>query len=228
MQEQFNLVEMIQNLLQLDDESWGLYAFSRDILKERIPEDKKLEMIKKAMACGKEYAQSIIRECGSTDVNIIAEKLKLKIVFQDEMITGKRILFACYTPPNEIEIMTEPVDKAVQLISKDESILIEYFKNNSIMNTIMGHEIFHYVEDQFEEKIYTRTEKILLWKLLGFKNYSTIRALGEIAAMAFTKELNGLKYSPFILDVLLYSGYDSSSAERIYRDVLEISSGRCR
>ena len=31
MQVQLSLVEMIQNLLQVDDEAWGLYAFSRDI-----------------------------------------------------------------------------------------------------------------------------------------------------------------------------------------------------
>ena len=128
MQEQLKLVEMIQNLLQVDDESWGLYAFSRDILKQRIPADKKIEMIKKAMDCGREYAQLMIREFGCSDVHIIAEKLKLKVSLQDVMITGKRILFACYTPPNEIEIMTEPIDKAAQLILKDESILIEYFK----------------------------------------------------------------------------------------------------
>jgi hypothetical protein len=223
MQEQLSLVEMIQNLLQVEDEAFGLYAFSRDILKERIPADKKLEMIRKAMSCGREYAQRIIREYGSSEVKTIAEKLKLKIVFQDALMTGKRILFASYTPPDEIGIMTEPVDKAVQLILKDESVLVEYFEKDSIMNTILGHEIFHYVEDQFEQEIYTRTEKILLWKLLGFKNYSTVRALGEIAAMAFTKELNGLKYSPFILDILLYYSYDSFNAEKIYHDVLEMS-----
>jgi len=223
MQEQFSLVEMIQNLLQVGDESWGLYAFSRDILKERIPADKKIEMIKKAIACGREYAQRMICEFGSSDVQTIAEKLKLKVSLQDVRITGKRILFACYTPPNEIEIMTEPVDKAVHLILKDESMLIAYFKKGSIINIILGHEIFHYIEDQFEREIYTRTEKILLWNLLGFKNCSTIRALSEIGAMAFTKELNGLQYSPFILDILLYYGYDSSSAEKIYHDVLEMS-----
>jgi hypothetical protein len=223
MQEQFSLAEMIRNLLQVDDESWGLYAFSRDILKGRIPADKKIEMIKKSIDCGKEYAQRMISECGSSDVQIIAEKLSLKVSLKNVMITGNRILFAYYTPPNEIEIMTEPVDKAVQLILEDESIPIEYFKKDSIINIILGYEIFHYIEDQFEKEIYTRTEKILLWNLLGFKNYSTIRALGEIGAMAFTKELNKLKYSPFILDILLYYGYDSSSAERIYRDVLEMS-----
>jgi hypothetical protein len=223
MQKQLSLVEMVENLLQVDDEAWGLYAFSRDILKERIPEDKKLEMIRKAMSCGREYAQRVIHEYGSADANSLAEKLKLNIVFQDEMMTGKRILFASYTPPDEIGIMTEPVDKAVQLILKEESVLIEYFQKDSIMNTILGHEIFHCVEDQFQQEIYTRTEKILLWNFLGFKNYSTLRALGEIGAMAFTKELNGLNYSPFILDILLYYSYDSSNAEKIYRDVLEMS-----
>ena len=223
MQEQLSLVEMIQNLLQIDDEAWGLYALSRDILKERIPADKKLEMIRKAMSCGREYAQLMIREYGSSDVNTIAEKLKLNIVFQDAMLTGKRILFACYTPPDEIGIMTEPVNRAAELILKGESVLINYFQKYSIMNTILGHEIFHYVEDQFEQEIYTRTEKILLWNFLGFKNYSTLRSLGEIGAMAFTKELNGMKYSPFILDILLYYSYDSSNAEKIYRDVLEMS-----
>lgn len=227
MQEQFSLEEMIQNLLQVDDESWGLYAFSRDLLKDRIPADKKSEMIQKAMTCGIEYAQRMIRECGSNDVNTIAEKLKLKIISRDANLTGNRILFASYTPPNEIEIMHEPVNQAIQLISKIESILIELFNKDGIMDTILGHEIFHYLEDQFEQEIYTRTEKILLWNFLGFKNLSTIRTLGEIGAMAFTKELNGLTYSPFILDVLLYYGYNSTSAGKIYRDVLGINSGRC-
>lgn len=223
MQEQFVLEEMIQDLLKVDDETWGLYAFSRDVLKERIPVNKRLEMIKKAVTCGREYAEHVIHEYGTSDVNVIAEKLKLKVRLQDERIAGKRILFACYTPPDEVEIMTEPVEKAIKQILDVEPALVEYFEKNSIMNTILGHEIFHYIEDKFEQEIYTRTEKILLWNFLGLKNFSTIRALGEIGAMAFTRELNGLRYSPFILDILLYYAYDSFSAEKIYHDVLEMS-----
>jgi hypothetical protein len=183
MQEQFGLGEMIQNLLKIDDEVWGLYAFSRDILKERVPINKRLEMIKKAVTCGREYAEYVTHEHGSSDVNVIAERLKLKVRLQDGRIIGKRILFACYTPPDEIEIMTEPVEKAAQQRLKNEPTLVEYFEKNSIMNTILGHEIFHYIEDKFEQKIYTRTEKILLWNFMGLKNFSTIRALGEIGAM---------------------------------------------
>ncbi|MNF09349.1 hypothetical protein D3C80_2099900 [compost metagenome] len=77
MQGQLKLGDMMHNLLQADDETWGLYAFSRDILNRRILPDNKTEMIAKAIACGKEYAQRMIREYGSRDVRMIAQKLKL-------------------------------------------------------------------------------------------------------------------------------------------------------
>jgi len=226
MQKHVGLKEMIHNLLQVDDETWGLYAFSREILNKHLQLNKKTEMIAKAIACGKEYAQRIILENGTSDIHTISEKLNIKIEFHGSSIIGKRILFANYTPPDKIEIMEEPVHKAILLISKEAPILIEHFKQNVIISIILGHEIFHFVEDQFVQNIYTRTEKILLWSFMGIKNYSTIRTLGEIGAMAFTKEINGLKYSPFILDVLLYYAYDFSGAKKIYHDILGMSSGR--
>lgn len=227
-QGQSRLSGMIGHLLQVDDEAWGRYAFSREILNRRIGPDQKLEMIAKTIACGKHYARRISHEYGCTDIDTIARRLKLKVELQEASMTGKRVMFACYTPPDSIKIMKEPVSRAVQLLSGEESGLVELFRQDGIMNTILGHEIFHFVEDKFEQEIYTRTEKIRLWNFLGYKSYSTIRALSEIGAMAFTRELNGLNYSPFILDVLLYYSYDSSSAEKIYGDVVGVSSGRCR
>lgn len=228
MQDQVKLREMIQHLLQVDDQTWGLYAFSRDILNQRIPLDKKTEMIHKAIACGKEYAQRVIREYGSRDIRMIATQLQVNIEFRNSKMTGKRVLFANYTPPNRVEIMEEPAQRAVQLLSKTDVMLDKLVQQDGIMDTILGHEIFHLIEDNNEQEIYTRTEKICLWNFIGYKSYSTIRTLSEIGAMAFTQELNGLSYSPFMLDVLLYYSYDSSSAEKIYRDVLGVSLGRCR
>ncbi len=228
MQGQIRLGDMIHDLLQVDDKTWGLYAFSRELLNRRIPPDRKTEMITKAMECGKEYARRLIREYGCSDIRLLGEKLNLKIEFQDTLMMGKRILFACYTSPDKIQIMKEPVNRAVLLIPKEDSILVELFRQDGIMNTILGHEIYHFIEEQYEQEIYTRTEKVLLWNFMGFKNYSTIRALSEIGAMAFTREWNRLIYSPFILDILLYYGYDSSGAGKIYRDIIGMSSGRCR
>lgn len=227
MKEKYDLGEIIENLLQVDDYTWGLYALSKDILKDRIPEGEKLHYIHQAIECGKDYAKRIASINKTKDIDIITNNLGLKLSFKDNYITGNRILFASYTPPNEIEIMLDPIDKAINLFLKNDPLLIELLNKTSIINTIVGHEIFHYLEDQFEKEIYTRKEKLLLWNFFGIKNYSTIRTLGEIAAMAFSKELNELSYSPFILDILLYYSYDTSSAEKIYNTVLGISSGRC-
>jgi hypothetical protein len=188
----------------------------------------KTKMTAEAAACGRQFAQRMITDYGSADVSLIAERLNLKLEFQKAQMTGKRVLFASYTAPERIEIMEEPVRRAAVRVQAEAPGLVELFGQAGIMNTILGHEIFHAVEDRFEQEIYTRTEKILLWKLLGYSHYSTIRTLSEIGAMAFTQELNRLSYSPFILDVLLYYDYDSSSAENIYRDILGVSSGRCR
>ncbi|WP_405116784.1 hypothetical protein MHH28_01525 [Paenibacillus sp. FSL K6-1217] len=220
------LGEMMNHLLQVDDEAWGMYAFSRDILNRRLLPEMKREMLERAQACGIEYAQRIVREYGTSDVRLLAQKLKLKLEFQRGLMTGKRVLFACYTPPDKVEIMEEPVRRAAERVREEAPGLVELFPQAGIMNTILGHEIYHFVEDRYAQEIYTRTERILLWKLLGLKNYSTIRTLSEVGAMAFTQELNRLRYSPFILDVLLYYSYDSASAETIYRDVLGVSSGK--
>lgn len=226
MEANYSLNEMVQNLLGIDDKTWGLYVFSRDILKNRIPDEIKPEMISKAIECGKHYAKQIMAEYNSNDIRLIAKKLGLKIDYKDSLLTGKRILFASYTPPDEIVIMKEPIERAVKHLAGENSNLVELFSEDSIIDIILGHELFHFVEDKFEEEIYTKTEKILLWKFLGFKNNSTIRTLGELGAMAFTREINGDKFNPFILDVLLYFNYDPSNATKIYYNVLGMSLGR--
>lgn len=226
MEVNYSLDKMIQNLLEIDDKAWGFYVFSRDVLKNRIPDEKKTEMITKAIECGKHYAKKIMGEYDSNDIRLICKKLDLKIDYKDSLLTGKRILFASYTPPDEIVIMKEPIRRAVKHLVEENSNLVELFSKDSIMDIILGHELFHFVEDRFEKEIYTKTEKILLWKLLGFENNSTIRTLSELGAMAFAREINGDTFNPFILDVLLYFSYDPSSATKIYHDVLGMSLGR--
>lgn len=227
MQEQLSFGEMVQNLLQVDDEAWANYAFSREILRHRISVDKKSEMIIKAIACGKTYANHILLEVGSSELQSIAKYFNLSIEFGDTLIIGKRLVFAYYTPPDNIQIMEGPINEAMKLVLNEDLNMIKIFSKDDIIEIILGHEIFHFVEEQHGDEIYTRNEKILLWKLMGFKNYSTIHILSEIAAMAFIRELKGLSYSPFILDFILYYSYDTLGAKKIYRDILGNSSRRC-
>lgn len=209
-------VEMAEHLSQIEDISWGMYAFSRDILRHKVDEAEKRNMIEKAIRCGQEMAEKIIREMGTSNPWELAEKLRLKVEFVDRGQVADRVLFALFTPPDSIQIMKEPIERAVGR-GELEGLITE----KQIGNLILGHEIFHYLEEENEE-IYTRTEKIVLWKLFKYESKSTIRALSEIAGMYFSKKLNDFPYSPFALDILLYYNYNQEEALKMYREVVAL------
>ena len=208
------LREMAEGLAQVNDLSWGMYAFSRDILRDKISEAEKKRMIELAICCGYEMADKVMSSLGTWDPWELAEKLKLKVEYADRVQIADRVLFALFTPPDQIQIMKEPIELAAESGLPEGLLTMDQIKS-----LILGHEIFHYLEEE-EEGIYTRREKVVLWRLLGYKSESTVRALSEIAGMYFSKKINGFLYSPFALDILLYYNYNSNEALKMYREVL--------
>lgn len=206
--------EMAERLSRVEDLSWGMYAFSRDILRDKISGEEKERMIKQSIDCGYEMAEKAQKRLGTSEPWEMADKLNLKVEYQDRGQIGDQILFALFTPPKEIQIMKEPIDLAVK-----NGLLEDLMTAEQIESLILGHEIFHYLEEE-EEGIYTRSEKIVLWRLLGYENKSTVRALSEIGGMYFSKKINGFPYSPFALDILLYYNYNPEEALKMYREVL--------
>ena len=208
------LQEMAENLAQVEDMSWGMYAFSRDILRDKVSEAEKKRMIEHAICCGYEMADKVMSRLGTWDPWELAEKLKLNVEYGYRGQIADQVLFALFTPPDQIQIMKEPMELAAK-----NGLLEGMLTMEEIERLILGHEIFHYLEEE-EEGIYTRREKVVLWKLLGYKSKSTVRALSEIAGMYFSKKINGFPYSPFALDILLYYNYNSNEALKMYREVL--------
>ncbi|WP_024295912.1 hypothetical protein [Lacrimispora indolis] len=208
------LREMAEGLAQVNDLSWGMYAFSRDILRDKISEAEKKRMIELAICCGYEMADKVMSSLGTWDPWELAEKFKLKVEYADRGQIADRVLFALFTPPDQIQIMKEPIELAAESGLPEGLLTMDQIKS-----LILGHEIFHYLEEE-EEGIYTRREKVVLWRLLGYKSESTVRALSEIAGMYFSKKINGFLYSPFALDILLYYNYNSNEALKMYREVL--------
>ena len=217
---QIPLSEIYAELGAIDDETWGRYAFSRDILKDRISEEKKREMIEKSIQCGKEYANRIQDETGKHLPREIAEDLKIRVTDVQAPAMEKRVLFAQFTSPDQIEIFCNPIGtykEVLYAMPAEEAIRMPM--ETVLYDVLLGHEIFHFLEDRDEAEIYTRTEKIQLWRFLGLQNNSTVRALGEIAAMAFTKELNHTAFSPFSLDILLTYGYNADLSKQLYKEI---------
>lgn len=217
------LAQMASALREVDDESWGAYLFSRDILRDRVTPERKSEMIAKSTHCGQEYAERIAGETGARTPDELPSFFGLRVASGDVPMTEKRVLFASFTPPDGITVMKEPLRKYGGVLAglpPEEAALLP--TESEVYSILLGHELFHFVEERHKDEIYTRTEKIRLWKIFGFENDSTIRALGEIAGMAFTKALCRVPFSPSLLDVLLLYSYNENYSREVYGSVMDI------
>lgn len=202
-----------------EDRVWVEYIYSRSIVNKKIDSEEKEQMIKESVECGKEYARKIRVEFENKSISDIAEKLRLRVELNDGETMKERILFAQFHPPDKVHIMSEP------LLKYEDILNASFYKDRlptkeEIYNCILAHEMFHYIEERDKTTIYTQTKRISLFRV-GKLSYKTpISALGEIAAMSFSKELNNLSYSPFVIDVLLSYYFDKKVASEIYKDIL--------
>ena len=112
--EEMNLRKMMKGLAAVDDMTWGMYAFSRDALRDKVDCGRKKEMIEKSICCGYETADKIMDQTGTSNPREIAGKLGLRVEYLDKGQIADRVLFALFTPPDLIQIMREPIDKAVK------------------------------------------------------------------------------------------------------------------
>jgi hypothetical protein len=115
----------------------------------------------------------------------------------------------------------DAVNKANKLLL-DPQVLEVLTEELDICRLLLSHELFHFVEEKYKQEIFTQTEKVRLWSLGFLHNDSIVIALSEIAAMGFAKELMGLSYSPYLMDVFLVYGYSPQEASGLYEEMLEL------
>ena len=216
---QVELKEMADTLAGLSDRQWGRYAFSREPLEGKFDNAQKDDYTEKANQCGREWAERTAEEFGERHPRKLAEKMGMRIFTPKTPVGGGNVLFAQYVRPDEITVFTDCIDRASRLREESGCGLLQ---KDRLMEVLLAHELFHAVEEQNQERIYTRTEKVELWRK-PFSNRSTIVCLSEIAAMAFAKELLGLEYSPYVLDVLLVYAYNKDMAWGLYDEICALA-----
>lgn len=206
---------MAQKLQSLTDTQWGRYAFSREPLEGKFTPEDKDSYTQAAVSCGKEWAQKMATLYGTRNPRQLSDRMGIRILTPDIPTGGGQVLFAQFVQPDEITVFTDCLDKAAVL----GDILPGREK---LMNVLLAHELFHAVEEQNADVIYTRTKTIELWRK-PFSNRSHIACLSEIAAMAFARELLGLEFNPYALDVLLVYPYDQNAAYGLYDEICELT-----
>jgi len=208
--------DLIEELKVVDQNIWGLYTFNRDPLRSKVNDEEKAEMIEKANQCGCKEAIKLKERYGEGTCRQYAQRLGLTICEIEENNANDYILFAKFNSPNKISIITNNVKKGEETVQKEN--LDELIEEVKIDDILIGHEMFHFIEGQNSE-IYTRNAKIMLWKIGPIKYNSGLIALGEIAAMAFVKELLKISYYPNLFDILLLYSHDEKRAKMLYDEV---------
>ncbi len=210
--------EMMKTLTEYGWDRWGMYAFSHEPLEGKFSTEQKAAYTEAAVRCGVEEAKLLKEQFPSASLNDAAESMGLTVKRPSIPTGGGHVVFAQYVEPAEITIFTDCVEKAEALIR--EHHLGKYFQNTSLEDVLLAHELFHALEYQKKDRIYTQTEKIELWRK-PFSNRSRIIALSEIAAMAFAEEMSGLSFATYALDVLLMYPYSREAACGLYEEITE-------
>ncbi|MFV0381011.1 MAG: hypothetical protein ACK5KR_02080 [Breznakia sp.] len=216
------LLENITLLKLMTTNDWGTYAFSRDPIRGKIKGAEQKNYIAKAMHCGVDLAIKIKKKYNGKNFWEMLNLLEIKVIKEKTSGTQNYITFAKYNYPNKITVYTENVVRFNNFI--DEHGLRVILEDVNIEEVLLAHEMYHYFEEH-NENLYSKREKIVLWKIGKFKYKSSIIALSEISAMAFTQEMLGLTYSPYIFDSLLLLPHDFEKAEKLINEVLEFRMG---
>ncbi len=214
------LEQMLIDLVSIDLIDWYHYVFSREPLNGKFNDEQRRHWMEEATACGQEYARRMIAEYDSSDPEKLARGMGMKVSYPTFPEKTDRVLFAEYRVPDTICIYMDAVKKAKKYLAKPEirAVLTEKL---DVSRLLLAHELFHHVEEKYKKEIYTKTEKIRLWSVGPLHNDSTIIALSEIAAMAFAREITGIPYSPYVMDVFLVYGYSPEEASGLYEEMME-------
>lgn len=212
--------EMLSQLICIKDETWDSYGMQREPLLRRINKEKRLELAALAHSTGKELARKLKSEYGSMTPSEIARELGIKINRMELSDEGCYNTFACYQKSGRIDIYVKTIKAAEGILAEFGGM--EMLQNVSIEELLIAHELFHYYENE-TAAFPTKQKLVVLWKWGKFKYKACPVSIGEMAAMAFARELLELSYSPYVFDVILVYPQNREMAEELYNSIIKLN-----
>lgn len=213
------LDEMFPRLIQFSDEVYGLYGLKRDLLYGKVGTEERIALICRCIEEGNQCAGEVMDRFGNILPSQIAAAAGISIQRPFMPAGGGRVLFAEFEEPAEIRVYQSAIEKAGKAM---ETYHLEpYFCNISIEEILIAHELFHWLEMERKDSIFTRNYQINLWQLGPYRHRSRLASLSEITAMSFAKRLTGLPFSPYMLDVFLSYAYQPDIGGALYYEVCQ-------
>lgn len=209
------LTHVKENLFSVPDSFWGFYSLKRDPVFSKLPLERIPDYISNSVQCGSEEAVSLKKTMGSLSMGELCRYFDLHLSYDTSENGGYPIIFAQFAEPDQITVSADALRRMDAL-----EIWPSISPTASFEDILLAHEFFHYIESRKAKTIYTRTEKVQLWRR-PFSNLSGIHALSEIAAMAFAREYLQLEFLPFALDPLMLCLYDREGGKKLYDEILQ-------
>lgn len=215
-----SLHDMISELSQLPDEVFSMYGFRRDALCNRVSPEERDRLIRTCLSEGAKYAQMVRDRFGEASPSALAQAIGLTVSRPRIPTGGGRVLFAEFEEPSQIRIYQSAIQNADAAIAEHQ--LEGFFCGVKIEEILIAHELFHWVEMEYKDTIFSMNYRVQLWKLGPYRHSSRMGCLSEITAMAFAKELTGLPFSPYLLDAFLSYTYNPDLGGSLYHEIRNI------
>lgn len=205
----------VELVMAIPEEKFYQDALKADPVYGRMTEELKAELIAEAVICGSDYAESVKKE--APNLSVLLEREGIIYTNPPTPNGGSYLIFAQYVEPNKITVFQDSIDKFLNLVSGTKYQHV--FSEKILKQLLIAHEYFHYLEFKDAASVITKTKKMVLWSLLGYRYQTTFMSLSEMSAMAFAKAYLGLDYSPFVLDCLLTYAYNKEMSYQIYQNI---------
>lgn len=217
-----SLYDMISELSQFPDEVFSLYGFRRDVLCNRVSSEERDRLIQSCLQDGIKYARMVRERFGALSPSELAQAIGITVNRPHIPTGGGRVLFAEFEEPAQIRIYQSAIQNADAAIVEHQ--LEPFFGGVKIEDILIAHELFHWVEMEYKDTVFSLNYRVELWKLGPYRHHSRMGCLSEITAMAFAKELTGLPFSPYLLDVFLSYTYQPDLGGSLYHEIRNVSS----
>lgn len=206
--------EILEQLLLLTDRQWGDYALRCDPLYPIMRTEKRAEAVTYAQNAGKKTARRLASEESCTELEPLIESCGVQIVGAAQNDGCGLYFLAQFQEPDRIVLYEENIAS----LSGYEKLLPA--EKPFMRRLVLAHELYHVLELKRTEL--TAAElRVPVFKFGSYIRRKTVRAVSEIAAMSFAKELTGVPIHPQLLDILLLYARNDPNAESTALQVLE-------
>ena len=172
---------------------------AKDKTFQKLPEGRKMELIKEALSIGDGVASWVLAEYGTNDPRKIAAKLGVR-VFGLERGRSKGAEYR--KEKKEIVLYRDYHERLLREVKSQQ--LSEH-----LLKFLVAHELFHHFELSRIGEVYKKY-KFETWRLGPFSINKHIKGISDVAAHAFTQSLIDLDISPQVFDYLTYILYTNS------------------